>query len=886
MRRVVASIIVAIGVSIVSGLGSSGGSSTVRAAESPWAESEVVVQSEVLSAIPSDQSRDCHVPLTPVEVHGRPTQQHACLFGGTQGVRMARFGSLYAVSLGRESEFISLRSPCNTSVWCYYSQPHDTLMIRYQTGSDWGLRFIQQASQKLIKHTGSEVYYTIDEPIKYTLEQSGAPMRIAATTISPSGEWALAELPGRGFARISFKTLEARRVVAPSAQYGYGIDPRYELAITDDGSVIAIAGRNVGLSMYGVDNLCGEPADENTGSEFSPYTYQCPRRALQSSLFRDLDAGYAPRFIAHDTALELSIEYNRDSGKVATRAVVTPASRAHTLSGAYNAFGDSFTSGEGELSDQFYASGTNTDTNKCHLSRRSYPYLVGAMWGWPTTSFACSGARIDDVLQRQRVDALAVAPSPSWVTVGIGGNDVGLMGKLKSCLGLGDCEWVDAARRGATVEEIRALFPKLVDMLHEVQSTFPQAQVSLVGYPRVVNAAPSARSQCSLTIRTLLTDSERQYLDESIVYLNQVIKAAAYYTHMQYFDIEQAFIGQRLCDATESTMNGVRFGDDIAPVSALPKLTVIGAESFHPTPYGHELTSGFIVGAQSDFFDAPPCSTCLFSEQLLTPGEYWSGVAPSDKPLKQRAGNFMTDTIREVGHMFQFSFPAGTFKPLSLVRLELHSTPQTLGEFTATEDGALTGYAAIQSGESGYHSLHAFGVLPSDESIDIYQPLALHGDDSDTTQDSSTPPVAYTTEPPSSGSGTPPVIAVVPTLSPVKTPSLLQTSLEEQPIPQIGVLASSPVSPMQPSTSTPAPVVAAMSTLRSSTSQNTSSTPAVLGATKTPAVITPNWKTNISRIRDSIGVLIITCGILLGVWCAWWGWVAWRRKKTGDTSRE
>lgn len=105
------------------------------------------------------------------------------------------------------------------------------------------------------------------------------------------------------------------------------------------------------------------------------------------------------------------------------------------------ALGDSFTSGKGNGS---YEAGTDEDgVNECQRSAQAYPRLVQSDLNlYPTAFVACSGATTANVLyggasdgawgEPPQVDALS--SSTEKVTITIGGNDVGFVYYLISCV--------------------------------------------------------------------------------------------------------------------------------------------------------------------------------------------------------------------------------------------------------------------------------------------------------------------------------------------------------------------------------------------------------------------------------------------------------------------
>jgi lysophospholipase L1-like esterase len=205
---------------------------------------------------------------------------------------------------------------------------------------------------------------------------------------------------------------------------------------------------------------------------------------------------------------------------VAAVSMIPTAADASPLGGSgpgeYVALGDSYAAGEG-VDPAFgggYYDGTDTATNRCHRSNRSYvPQVaelltsVGAIvegrWLFP----ACSGDRTEHLFTRSGNDhsAGAVAQldhldvNTKFVTLSIGGNDVGFGDALRSCaesVSLVLAEWIGPAGASAsacnnTINSAQALLDsnavarQLVDVYRAVLERAPNARLVVVTYPRI-----------------------------------------------------------------------------------------------------------------------------------------------------------------------------------------------------------------------------------------------------------------------------------------------------------------------------------------------------------------------------------------------------------------
>jgi len=694
-----------------------------------WVGTTVEKVSEGEDSTFTNAKTSCPAEMLPVFIEGWNELREACVYGGVGKPQLARYvGSsgfyLYAIKFPLDTKFIPIRDMCLNSARCAYGQSGDVLLMQVQQQYGSSTALIEGFTRRLKRYTDDGVYFRF--------ENSGVPnyisfgSRIAKTNavaVSPNGRWAVVELEGYGFVRVNVRTGEYKRVIAPGAQYGYGNDPSFEISITDDGTKIAIAGWRASVWVYEVNDECGDRLTDMSTLYFSPYVYACEAATIDVyGLFPGFMAAYIPRFSSDGTRLTAAVQ----QGQQMKKATIAPAAYKTAISPehGYVTFGDSFTSGEGELSDMFYLPTTNTSENRCHVSTRSYPYLIGAAWGEATTNNACSGARIANVREASRQAATQpAAEAPRYISIGVGGNDIDIMGKLKTCLGPGTCEWASVERRKATRDEIQAIFPQILKLTGEIGSDNPGATMAIVGYPSVVNTDVSA--SCSVLVSGLLNSEERRYMDESVQYLNKVLRAAANYAGISYIDIEDSLLGERLCDKNDRAMNSVRLGDDIAPVSFLDSVKIIGAESFHPTPRGHQMISAAIQAKTGgSWWGAGSCSDCQFNNAQLTPSSYWSEGIGEESHATQRAELFLSATDVPSGASISFTFPSGSFAPGSSVVFELHSTPQTIAEYTVADDGSLEGVFTTPYAK-GYHTLHALGQSFSGEATDVYETIAI-----------------------------------------------------------------------------------------------------------------------------------------------------------------
>lgn len=659
--------------------------------------------------------RPCPEVFKDISVSGEGSIS-ACVMGNS--TRIASYFSAqglaaYAISFPLSDTFYRL-DVCS-GVWgCVYAEQGDTL-VGLSNGYNHFAAHLVKTIQNGVIH-----YSPGDTAESFSFGRFGAVvLSVQSVAISHNGAWAVFEAKDYGIFRIDTKTFEVRRFSAPGFTYGYGYDPRVEMVVSNDGKIVGIVGLNMGLNLVAIDDTCGDRPNEFMQTRYAGAVTTCRYVPTPTDQYiSNFSYALSPRLSEDDTIFS----FNAFSNNSAPRHV-SLFSNAPPESSSYVALGDSFSSGEGETSDQFYIGGA---TNKCHVSTRSYPFLLAHSWNMTGYSAACSGATIDAARgkgdQPNQLTELEHR-SAQVVTIGIGGNDAGLIGKLKTCLGLDTCEWAETpAGRLATATEIQHLYPRLKDFYKDVKLRTSGA-VIVVGYPRII----FSEGDCASPIGMLLNATERTFMNEAIHYLNQVMKAAASTAEVEFVDTEEALVGGELCTSIHPPfMNSIRLGDDFPDISALPFVKIIGVESFHPTPEGHVQIANKISQAFPHPDGLDLCETCTGSTPVPAPDTYWNSNTP---PKNQRAVSFLKKVTIKKGGSFEISFPALSFAPSSEVVIELHSDVQKLGSAYAAEDGSFSMSAGGINAETGFHSVHALGKSFTGDDIDAYDFLAIEGED-------------------------------------------------------------------------------------------------------------------------------------------------------------
>lgn len=644
-------------------------------------------------------------------------EHSACVFVGNR-LSFANYrtagGSRVAIKFPYHNQYHQLLGVCEQYWGCVYSDEGDVLI-----------------EQRLINGKVAPVIYEkvrtrlqVRVPFSYGFDTSGMKVpfqNVAVPTfaLSANGRWLAGEAKGRGIDLVNVETGGVQTVSVTGNLYGRGFDPQMELAVSNDGRSVVAVGLNVGVRLFDVTPGCLQ-------LEKCHSTEAGVGRMIAS--FR---SAHRPRFDDRGQLLKMVLVSRTVSSRVAVLGKGEAPNRIE-----YIALGDSFTSGEGETNVRYYEPLTHSEENSCHVSQRSYPYLLGIL---SAQNVACAGATIGDVLIKVKypsksTDLLKLVPGtkpqaafidyaqPELVTIGIGGNDAGLMAKLGSCAMPGTCHWVRQGGLRATAQEIADLFDRLVEMYQALISRAPATRFIAVGYP-----LPTIEGEeCDLLTGVLLSAQERRFMNETIRYLNRVIDAAATKVGIGFIDGEWAYGLHALCSRSASlAMNTLRFGDDIAPIQSLPAVRIISSASFHPTPFGHGLFADMIKGRYGDIRTYRWCEgdriVCPQEVGIPEPSDFWP---PNDTGGTYRYAHLLTGPVL-AGRTIRVESP-DWFQANDRVRATLWSRPVDLGWTFTDHTGSTTATLEIPIGiNEGYHTLMLTGISHEGRPITLYQEIVV-----------------------------------------------------------------------------------------------------------------------------------------------------------------
>jgi lysophospholipase L1-like esterase len=293
-------------------------------------------------------------------------------------------------------------------------------------------------------------------------------------------------------------------------------------------------------------------------------------------------------------------------------ALALPAGAQAFGPGPYVALGDSFTAGPLIPNQVGQPAG-------CARSDHNYPSIVAAAIDAPLLrDRSCSAATTVNMASPQAVllgsnppqfDGLT--PDTALVTIGIGGNDVGLVGAALTCLELGALAPTGTACRSnfakpgggdVLVDQIAATGPKIAATLQAIHARSPQARVLLVGYPAV---APRDGRGCYPLVP--LSDDDITYLEEMLRGTNAMLAEQAAANDTEYVDTYEESTGHDVCKAI-----GTRWFEGLVPMSL--------AFPVHPNVLGEASMARSVLRVLGHPQPGPVRGALTRSKKTIAPG--------------------------------------------------------------------------------------------------------------------------------------------------------------------------------------------------------------------------------------------------------------------------
>jgi lysophospholipase L1-like esterase len=232
-------------------------------------------------------------------------------------------------------------------------------------------------------------------------------------------------------------------------------------------------------------------------------------------------------------------------------ALIVPAAAAAST-GPYVSLGDSYTSAP-------LVPLPTGDPLGCGRSTNNYPHDVDRVINPRSfTDVSCGSATTENMTQPQSVPGggtnppqfNALAPPDKLVTVGIGGNDAGLIGVAETCAELDatsptgtNCkDHYNASGSDPNVAAINATGPKVAAVIQGIHQRAPSARVLVVGYP---DGLPVDGSNCWPLVP--LSSGDIAYFNSLEEQLNSVLSQDAASNGATFVDTFTSSIGHDAC---------------------------------------------------------------------------------------------------------------------------------------------------------------------------------------------------------------------------------------------------------------------------------------------------------------------------------------------------
>jgi lysophospholipase L1-like esterase len=239
------------------------------------------------------------------------------------------------------------------------------------------------------------------------------------------------------------------------------------------------------------------------------------------------------------------------------------AAQANAATGPYVALGDSYTAGP------LVPTPTGSPI-LCGRSTNDYPADVArAISPSSFVNASCSSATTVDMTQSQSLEGgiqtappqfNALSSNDALVTVGIGGNDAGLISVAEECTAL-DVLWPFGDRckshyqSGSTNTELAAINatgPKVAQVIQGIVARAPRAKVLVVGYP---DGLPQNGSNCYPDVP--FSSADVTWFNSMEIDLNTVLQQTAQANGATFVDTFSSSIGHDACQGSNAWVNGL-----------------------------------------------------------------------------------------------------------------------------------------------------------------------------------------------------------------------------------------------------------------------------------------------------------------------------------------
>jgi lysophospholipase L1-like esterase len=277
----------------------------------------------------------------------------------------------------------------------------------------------------------------------------------------------------------------------------------------------------------------------------------------------------------------------RPVSPAAPAAPADPAAR-QAMTGPVVALGDSYTAGE------MLPLNLTSQPPGCLRSPEAYPALVASALKATFVDAACSGAGVKEMTGSQRTylgtnppQLSALAPDDALVLLTLGGDDIGFLNVLHTCMALSithlgggsPCEGhYTSGGKDQLAAKVAAEAAKMAAVLDAIHTRAPNARIVLVGYPDLFPQSGGCWPKVPIT------NGDIAYLRGIGTQLNAMLAATAAAAGATYVDTYTPTIGHDICQGGTA-----KYVEGLVPTS----LTI----SFHPNARGQAAMAAQVLAA-------------------------------------------------------------------------------------------------------------------------------------------------------------------------------------------------------------------------------------------------------------------------------------------------
>ena len=288
----------------------------------------------------------------------------------------------------------------------------------------------------------------------------------------------------------------------------------------------------------------------------------------------------APGVPAQRTAASLA-------GRAAPDAPAAPAAQ-RALTGPVVALGDSYTAGE------MLPLNLTSQPPGCLRSPKAYPALVASALKATFVDAACSGAGVKEMTLSQRTylgtnppQLSALAPDDALVLLTLGGDDIGFLNVLHTCmelsithLGSGSpCEsHYTSGGTDQLAAKVAAEAAKMAAVLGAIHTRAPHARIVLVGYPDLFPQSSGCWPKVPIT------NGDVAYLRGIGTQLNAMLAGTAAAAGATFVNTYTPTIGHDICQS-----GSVKYVEGLVPTSL--------TGPFHPNARGQAAMAAQVLAA-------------------------------------------------------------------------------------------------------------------------------------------------------------------------------------------------------------------------------------------------------------------------------------------------